>query len=248
MLETLRSQEEAETDPALAPLAEALKEDPGLARRRDRILAWDARISEVMRDVAAPAGLAEQILRRLEPADASPIAARPHSPRRARRRFTIAVAVCASVAAVVVTAILLGRTPVLGEGELRSIAERQFLASREVGPTGELTANSGAPSGFPFSPDLVKASGMRWRNGPAFGRAKSVAYDIPLVGGRKATIFVVQCRCNSLPASPPFPPLIRSRGIAVGAWQGKGVVYIAVVDGGERAYHALLWSTYHPTT
>ncbi|NLS90803.1 MAG: DUF3379 domain-containing protein [Planctomycetaceae bacterium] len=241
MLELLRSKNDVEIDAALAPIAEALEKDPELAQRLEHILAWDSRLSEAVRDVAVPPGLAEQIIQSVEAHSARPMprADRPCSSRR-RRLAWASVFVGAGAAVLLIAIAVMGSVPKMDPGELRSIARDRFVESRDnnlPGPTAVAV-----PSGFPYSPDLKPMPGVRSYPVADFREARAVAYDIPLGGNGTATLYVVRCRSHSLPQRPPRTPQMRTLDLAIAAWQGDDVVYVLVTEGGEPAYRFLLRS------
>lgn len=241
MLEMLRSRSDAETDAALAPIAEALEKDPDLARRLEHILAWDSRLSEAVRDVPVPPGLAEQILQRVEAQRARPVPG-PDRPRSSRRRWLswASVFVGAAAAVVLIAIVVMESVPRMDPGELRSIARDRFMENRDSNLPEAIAADTA--SGFPYSSDLIRVPGTRSHRVPDFGQAKAVAYDIPLGGNRKATLYVVRCRSHSLPQRPPRGSQMRTLDLAIAAWQGDGVVYVLVAEGGDPTYRFLLRS------
>ena len=125
-LEVLRSKGDAENDPALASTAKAMEEDPQLAERLERILAWDARLSEAMSDVAVPPALAEQIIQSLEMSKdrPSPGAERPRVVV-GRRRWVAWAAAATGVgaAAILVGVAIMGSVlPTMEAETLRTMA------------------------------------------------------------------------------------------------------------------------------
>lgn len=244
-IETFRSKDEATSDAALLSMAEALAQDAELSHRLDCVLKWDARLSEAIRDVPVPTGLAEQIIRNLEESGqcptATPTAASVNRPRRRGTWITAAAGIGA--AAVLIAVAILGRLPHMSPDRLRDIALDQFTTNQGNGPTGTLVSAQNVPARFPYSSDLFVLPGTRWRSITGFDRARGVAYDIPLRPGQKATLYVVRCRSSTpIPTRVPLVPQMWTRGLAVSAWQGNGVVYVVVVEGEEPAYRALLKS------
>jgi hypothetical protein len=250
MLEMLRSKGDAAVDPALASTAKALEEAPELAQRLERILEWDIRVSEAMSDVSVPPALAEQIIQSLEAPSARPLPglAPPLASGRARRLAWSTVATCVGLAVILIAVVMLRSVPTLDEERIRSIAGERFVQNQADLPAGTSVTPNNFPARFPYSPDLVNVPGTRWRHIPDFDGAGAFAYDVPL-GANKATVYVVRCRSNALlPQRPPTFPRTSTQGIVIGVWRGDGVVYVAVVAGGEAAYRALLRSTFHPLT
>ena len=254
ILEALRSRDETDSDPALASVAEALKQDPDLAQRLDRIVAWDARVSEAMLDVPTPPALAEQILQSLEESDdkPSPIPKVRHGNRGSRRWLAVATGV-GLAAALMIIAVLGESLPTIASETLCSVARDRFVANQGNDPEGAVVSQDDPPARFPYSPDLVNVPDTRWRSVPPFKRAQVFAYDIPLGPGQKATLYVVRCRSESLPQRPPQLPQLRTQGLAIAAWQADGLVYVVAVErrdgiSAEAAYRYLLKSAAHPLT
>ncbi len=250
MLEAIRSKNDTEADPALSAIAKELEEDPELAQRLERVLEWDARVSEAMSDVPVPPALAEQILQGLEAHSDRPSPA-PNPPpvsRRGRRRLWMAASTCVGLAAVLIVFGMVRYRPSMEPGELRSIASERFLENQASLPQGVAVTTTSPPARFPYSPDLGNIPGTTWRHIPKFDGAEAVAYDVPLGPKQKATIYVVRCRSVTLPRRPPNRPVGLTRGIVIGAWRGDDVVYVAVVEGGPAAYRLLLRSLSGPLT
>lgn len=245
LLETLRSKDEVARAPALAPLAAALEKDPELAQRLDRVLKWDARLTDAIAEVAVPFGLAEKILGNLECSNLpSPRvdATAPQKRPRSRRRWVLA-ATGVAAAVLMVASVLLNGLPSMSPETLLSMARDRFLGNQANEPNGTLLATESPPERFPFSPDLIQLPGTRWRSVSEFAPSEAVAYDVPLGAGQKATLYAVRCRANApLPSRPPASPSMRTQNLAIAAWQGDGLVYVVVVEGGDPAYRAILKS------
>jgi hypothetical protein len=254
ILETLRSGDAVDVDPALASTSEALKQDPSLAERLERTLDWDARVSEAIQDVPTPQGLAEQILDRLDASLDQPSPAPEPRRSRSRRRRWVALATGAGLVAVLLIVGVLGQSlPEMSGDELRSIARDRFVGNQEdPPPRGSLLSQVAPPARFPISPDLRDMPGTRWNDDVLdFNHAKALAYDIPLRPAQKATLYVVRCRSQSLPQRPPSPPQFRTLGLVIAAWQADGLAYVLVVEGSEGisaedAYRQLLKSAGRP--
>lgn len=242
-LESLRRGVDVEDDSALIPVDEAVRTDQELAERLELIHRWDASISEAIRDVSVPPALAEQILQRLEPASIpSSRATLPHNARKRKRTRWAAIAAAVAVAASLIAClVVLNRLPELDPNVLRDAAREQFLADLGSQPSGTPFNGRDFPAEYPYSEDLRDDfPGIQWRVIPSFGPTKAIAYDIPLGPGRRATLYVVRCRSRSLPMKPPTILDSQTRNLATAAWQSSGVVYVVVVQGGEREYRSLL--------
>lgn len=245
-LEALRSVGDAEDDPLLASTAEALQSNPELKQRYERLRRWDARVAQVIQDVPAPPGLAEQILQRLEAArTASPTdCSSGRGPVRRKRLAWAAAASLIAAAAVLAVVVLMDRLPRIEPGTLESIARERFLADRGGDLQGHFVSDQAPPKELPYSSDLVADRSIRWRHAPDFRGAEAVAYDIPLGGGRRATLYAVQCRSPDLPVRPPSALGPQTRNLAIAAWRTPDgdVTYVVVVEGGEPFYRELLKS------
>ncbi|MHB8900050.1 MAG: hypothetical protein ACYC6Y_14980 [Thermoguttaceae bacterium] len=249
-LETFRSKDDANGIAELRRMAEVLAGDDELSARLDRVLDWDARLVEAMRDVPVPPGLAEHILQAVEDRSRpAAVVAQAGLPVRGRRRLLwAAVAVGTGVAAAVM-AILLGGSPGIDPDRLRTLAFERFVAEEENGPAVPKAATQSFPERFPYSPELFPVPGTRWRHVAHFDGAEAVTYEIPLGNGQKASLYVVRCRSKALPTSVPrVPQQMQTRGLALSAWQGDGVAYVLVVEGGEPAYRALVKARSHGLT
>lgn len=244
-LEVLRCKGDAENDPALASAAKAVEEDPLLAERLERILEWDARLSEAMSDVPVPPALAEQIIQSMVAVGDPPSPATvPPRVEIGRRRWLswAAAATGVGVAAILVAVVMMGsRLPTMEAETLRTMARTRFQQNHQSQP-GSMVTEGDFPAAFPPSPDLIEVPGTRWRRVPDFGRAEAIAYDIPMGPNQSATIYVIRCRSSSLPNRPPRPPF-RTQNLAIAAWQADGLVYVAVVQEGRNGvYEDLLRS------
>ena len=105
--------------------------------------------------------------------------------------------------------------------------------------------DDGRRAPYPYSPHLLHPP--QWRV-DQFGGRRAVAYDLPLEGGRRATLYVLRGRAERVPNAPPRQSQLQTRNLSVAAWQSGELIYVLVVDGGERAYRALLESTARPWT
>jgi hypothetical protein len=261
-LEACRPGSDDLSDPALAPLAAEMAVDPELERRYHCVQQADRRIAEAFDDVPVPAGLRQRVLRRLAEEAAGAVvpavdpelppaavstppaeAALPSPPRPARivsRRRLAAVAACVGAAAALLAVVWLNlpRTPAYTPQTV--LADAQEFFSRDAFGTGSLLSEASAPRDWPFSREMVRGAGIRWRRVEGLLGGSGVAYDLPGPPGVRATVYVVGRTIPGLPSRPPRRPPWNTGGCMLGAWQEGGLVYVLAVQGRESDYRAYL--------
>lgn len=267
-IEVFRSGETEQEDLALQAVIEAARSDPNLAEHLRRVERWDRRCAEAMREVAVPADLAARIVEVLERKQAVPPprepavgdrtveigcgapaprdALAPTTRRRSWRRIVVAATIAA--AATVVLMVLAPDGGWSGPDELCRTAISLFDIPMPAVNEGFLVSQVAPPEDYPYSSHLLSVPEMRWRSVDEFGRSHAVAYDLPLRGQRRATLYVLRGKAEGLPATPPRQSQLQTRNLAVAAWQSGDLIYVLVADGGEGAYRALLESTARPWT
>ena len=99
-----------------------------------------------------------------------------------------------------------------------------------------------------MSGDIRPLPGVRWRHVAKFLGRAAVAYDLPKIGGGRATLYVVAGNIAGLPANPPQMPGLSTGGKSVAAWQAGDLVYVFVVEGDERTYGDYLDQSRGPLT
>ena len=253
-IEACRPDSDDLSDPALARLAAELSLDSALAQRFRRVQRADRRIAAAMADVAPPAGLRERILVRLAEATAQPDAdvesvspseapsheleelhAAPQRRRWSRRWLAIGVGAVAA-AATLLAAVwinLPGGPTYTPQAVL--VESQEFFAGDAFGD-GELLSEAAPPRGLPLSPDVVRRSGIRWRQVDGLLGATGVAYDLPGPAGTRATLYVVRRTVPGLPDHPPRRPVLSTGGCALAAWQEGPLLYVLAVAGREATY------------
>ena len=260
-MEACRPESDDLKDPALAFLADRLAADSQLKDVFQRLQCLDAKFAEAFRDVPVPDGLADRITARLA-ADRGPGGALPEEhqtgetgvpgpiaqvlkPRkRLSRRRLLAATAGVAVAASVVVALVVGNggQPVRQPEEVWQGA-RDFF-ERDWEEPSELVATSQPPAAYPAGADfgISNFPQIRWRQIRGFlGECKGVAYDMEPPGSPRATLYVVKCKVPGLSFSaPPFAPSSTTGGRSIGAWQTGGLLYVLVVEGGDRTYRGFL--------
>jgi hypothetical protein len=248
------------SDPALAHLAAEMAVDPGLERLYERLQQVDARLAAAFPDVPVPAGLAERIAERLAVAappaegaevpggrtegedrraerggrraevESESVALRP---RRISRRWLLAGLTTLSAAACLLVAVWIGG---INSKPYTASAVREqaidFFANDEAAP-GQLDA---FPEDYPFSRDVERRDGTRWRTIRGFLGHTGVAYDLPAREGVRATLYVVDCDVEGLLGQPPSEPDANTADFWAAAWRDQGRVYVLVVQGTKADY------------
>jgi hypothetical protein len=250
-------------DPALAPVGAEMAASPELRDLLERLQHVDGTIGSAFQDVPVPEGLAHRITARLasvrnghgasgsdregtETHVAESIRAAVTPRRRVSRRWILAGTGGAIVAASLAVALLVrDATPVdLQKANVLDEVNQRF--DGDGGLEGKLVMQSPSPSDFPAGPDfsVSKFSQIRWRSIDGFLGCEGVAYDITRPGAPRATLYVVRCTVPGLSTAPAYTPASTTRNRSVGMWQVGDLLYVLVVEGGQRAYQHLLP---HPT-
>lgn len=266
--EAVRPGGEDLSDPAFAELREQLAADPALAAAYARLKRLDERIGEAFQGIQPRAGLERRILERLAEAqeareqmpegevsgeagasnlpDQGPGAQglagpKPRSKRQRRRWiFWLSGVGALAAAASVLVAVLIsgqGRT-VLDEPAVRLAALDQFEEDANLFGRGLRVSERVPPERFPPSPD-VHIVGARWRRLRSFLGREAVAYDIPLRGGGRATLYATRASVPGLPSAPPPVPFSSGRR-CLAAWQAGPLLYVLVLDQSPQVYRRLV--------
>jgi hypothetical protein len=190
----------------------------------------DAHLTKTFRDVAVPEGLAERLLAGLA----------AERPRPRSRRWLFAAGGLAAAAATVLLAVWLGgpATEPVSEDSVRNEAIQLFNSG--VKQPGYPLAN-GAPSQYPFSPQVVSIQRTNWRHISGFlGSYSGVVYDLPGPPGARAALYVVACNgvagLGQSPDSPKNAFTTASSNCCASAWQEGGLLYVLVVEGDQSNY------------
>jgi len=166
----------------------------------------------------------------------------PVAPRRARqpRRWLLAGGGVAVAAALVVGAVMVfshsgpdyTRQAVLDEA-IRFFSHETPEAARPDEP----------PSDYPLSSAMARPRQIEieWRWVSGLLESRGVAYDFRDPRGARATLYVLDRQVAGLPAAPTLRPYTTG-GCSVEAWQEGGLLYVLVVDSGDRrAYRQFLY-------
>jgi hypothetical protein len=182
------------------------------------------------------------------PPESAALSERPALANRRLRRFWLAAAVsavlAASVFAVVATPWL---KPAVGMSRGALLQEAIALFHQENHAVGERVRMGVAVlDEYPYSACLPSQfHELRWRPLRGFLNqhgADGVAYDIVSVDGVKATLYVVEnafAGLNNLASSAPWPT---TNGCTAAAWQEGRLLYVLVVSGEMQDYERFFQS------
>lgn len=238
-------------DPQFADLARQLAVDADLEGRLDQVQRVDAVIKAAFQEVPVPAGLQERLLAKLaegnRPADANAPTPGEQARRICRRRVVWAMA-AASVAASVLVVVALELRGDRPENRAK-IAERSItLFASEAGGEGQLVRAVQPPEAYPFSSDLLRTPGLRWRRVADFLGSPAVAYDLSAAGAARATLYVVHRADHGQSETPPDSPTWSTAGYSAAVWQTGDALYVFVVEGDAQAYRSYLDLSRGPLT
>ncbi len=244
-IEACRPGSDDVADPAMADLAAELAADPKLQDLYERLQRVDAMLAAAFRDTQVPEGLDRRLLDRLAAARAEQVVSAETAvvarPRRGSRRWVLAAGGTLAVAAGLLIAAWIGANSLLvaySEEEAQSAALTLFR--EQSAEPGNLVARQPPPSDWPFSHEVARVRGMRWRSISGFLNRDGVAYDLPGRGGARATLYVVRRTIPGLQGAPPLRPSRQTAGFSTSAWQEGKLLYVLVVRGDRRTYQGLL--------
>jgi hypothetical protein len=244
----------------LSDVARRVKDDPAVQADYQYVQTWDAAIAGAMEQVGVPSGLAERILDRLAAAESSttlPAAVDPAalrtaeadptalplpaqsgwlllwSPPQFSRRQWLGAA--STIAATLLVAVFLANW--LGRGHESSLETIADGWVQQLSPTWQNMRK--APQGFDIPP-AITASPAGWQRIGQVGSGRGVAYTLVHATAGTAKLFVARLSVGGLPTAPPGVPQSTTGGKAVSYWQNGSLLYVLIVDGGERSYRAFV--------
>ncbi len=243
----------------LADVADRMTHDSRWEELYERIQSTDLKISAAFQDVEIPPGLEQRLMASLSVARAeeavsaaldidaeievppiSPSARIPHTNRWISRRRLFWTGGILAVATTIFLAVFLGmhRSPGESQQTVLDTAMQYFNADVPAAP-GQLLSQTPEPKDFPLSRNIRRFSGIRWRTAKAFMGHTAVAFDLPALGGTRATLYAVDCAAANLGVAPPWRPA-NTGGSCVAAWQENGLLYVLVVQGSQETYQKYL--------
>ncbi len=244
----------------LADAARAVGEDPEARLLRDRVLKWDAAISESMEQVPVPAGLAQRILARLQATDSATGCASPPlltgavtaaiqdepaggsvevaRPGLWQRRHWAG----ASLSAIAAAALVIAAGYWLQWGSELPVEQLAQNWQSEL-TEDEWEPAKNAPASFPI-PDAIRVPPTRYQRIGQFTPTPVVAYELVL-GKTKAMLYAAKMKRAGLRGTPPPGPQWDTAGEVIGYWQSGDIVYVLVVPD-VRSYRAFVRSSSAP--
>jgi hypothetical protein len=248
-------------------LADALRQDPLLRERYERIRGWDQVLGKALDSCAVPDGLCVRLLGALEQAEPvaplseemdtgaqpcstlkhvqddakrSPLLDRPVVSRRNGFRRGLWLAASLSAAALIFVSLWLNPFVSQTPQLTADFADEIIDWTQMVSRSGWNTDFS-APElrDTPFDP-RVQARPHRWTWIETRYHARTVVYDLTLHRNEPAYLFCFVSSQSSLPSSPPVVPFSTTGGFSIGAWQQGDWVFVLAVRGSERRYRSLI--------
>ncbi len=236
----------------LSDVAHRVADDPAAQAAYRHVQSWDAAIVGAMEQVSVPGGLAERILDRLQAAEANttslsvsvvdltPTEAEPTaSPLPSRRQFSRKqwLTAVSTMAAALLVAVYLGGW--LGRGHETSVEAIADGWLQQLGPTWQNMRK--VPQGYAI-PAAITASPSGWQRIGQVANGRGVAYQLahPTAGTAKLFVAPLPVKGLPMPMAPPGAPQSTTGGKAVSYWQSGSLLYVLIVDGGERSYRAFV--------
>lgn len=236
--EVYRSLKEAAGDSWGNDLRERLEADEDLRIRFESRCRWDAKLQQVLGEVAVPADLEERLLAAVGSPSTGPgkLTRTPHGRSRkptTRRRWLAALAMAATV--LLALGIWQWSQRPQPSWTAAELATRSQQWLEQLPDDGWATLQD-QPREFPLPPGL----GVRFTHVQTtrLDGSESAAYR-GRVAGRSSPVylFVLRVRpASHLPASPPPRPRTATNGWLVGSWQSEALVYVIRVRGTESDY------------
>lgn len=247
--------------PEMSALAEKLRDDEQVRGWYDRTQQCDIAIARAFHDVPVPDGLSERLLAALqkdgeEPAnessssfvdqavteqdDLNPTAG-VAIPATRPWRWVGAATVGVSVVAILVVSFLRLRPSdpeIVIENQLPDDVQEWIDQAPEWTDWTDWSESlSEAPAeDYPDDAEL-RADPKQWRFAETRYDSRTIVYDISRPG-QKAYVFRIRAKGGTLPfpTAVPATPRWTTGGVAIGAWQRNGMLYVLAVEGGRAEY------------
>jgi hypothetical protein len=241
--------------PEMSVLADSLRKDEQVRGWYDRTQRSDVAIGSAFRDILVPEGLADRLVagvkreggdlaqesssfideavREQSELNAAAGVAVPDKRRRPWKGMGICVAAVVAVVLVVFLLVPSGR---------RDITEG--LPGEVNAWIDEVAQSNDWNSDFEEAPvqlyPAIRAAPHRWRVAATRYDSQATVYDVSRPGGASAYLFCLRTKGGGLPNVPPWNPQWTTGGVAIGAWQGTGIVYVLAVKGGKEQYQSYI--------
>jgi hypothetical protein len=248
-------------------LADALRQDPLLRERYERIRGWDQVLGKALDSCAVPDGLCARLLDALEQAEpvaplseemdtgAQPCSTLKHVQDDAKRSllldrpvvsrrngFRRGLWLAASLSAAALIFVSLWLNPFVSQTpQLTADFADEIIDWTQMVSRSGWNTDFSAPElrDTPFDP-RVQARPHRWTWIETRYHARTVVYDLTLHRNEPAYLFCFVSSQSSLPSSPPVVPFSTTGGFSIGAWQQGDWVFVLAVRGSERRYRSLI--------
>lgn len=242
-MEACRAGSDDVADAAFSYLADAIAADPKLKDRYDRLQRLDARLAAGFRDVPVPDGLEGRLLERLAAARAAEFRSEQGQstpqvgprPTSGSRRWLVFAGGASVAAAGLLAAVLISARGWNEYTESQLLVDAIEFFNSEPAGANRSYVDRPWPDSYPFSRDVLRVRGTRWRKIRGFLGREGVAYDLPGPGRTRATLYVVRGPIQGLPPRAPLAPVHTTAGCSSAAWEADGLLYVLVIRGGR--YH-----------
>ena len=235
-------------DPQIAGALALAKQDPELARWLEEHSARQLALRAKFRQIAAPAGLKEQII--------SERAAFVKRSSQRRKLFTVAAATAIIVSLIVVAALEVSRRPV--QPEVRTLANYQStmvgfalgpygmaLATNDVEQIRNFLAHGHAPADYTLPAPLEKAAATGCTVKYWFGtRISMICFRTgkPLPPGRPGDLWLFVADSAAVKGTPDTtaPQFAQINQIVTATWTQNGRLYLLATEGDEQTIRKYL--------
>jgi hypothetical protein len=248
-------------DPAMAHLAVQMAANPQLGTISDRIELLDGKIAAAFQDVPVPPGLFQRVLDRLShkqidipasnqsnptpdkpvdvdaPYNAAPSAVK--AKRRSSRRRLLVAGGLISAAGLLFIALWLNFHNLESYTEQSIIDEAICFFEADSTHDRTLLSERTPPKTYAFSRAVIFSKDICWREIRVFLGRSGIAYDLPGIGGVRATLYVVKQSADGLGNEPLYRPFTTG-GFSASAWQEDGLLFVLVVQGEPSSYQNFL--------
>jgi hypothetical protein len=267
-LEACRAGSDDVSDLAMDSLRHELSKSAELRDAYGRLQRLDQVLVDAFHDVPIPEGLADRILNRLKSAKLPPESSVPDvsqdvasvcdraAARKTNRRWLFGLVAVASAAILLVgVAIRLRSSSQLRLPDVLNLAIEFRMNGGGNHAQGGGVASDAARE-LPLSPALASLLGfdqrqlaeIPWRSIDGFLGCKAVAYDLVGPRGITATVYAAECSVGGLTSEVPLRAMLSTGQYAAAAWQEGGLLYVLVVDGGDRMYEQFVTANTGPLT
>jgi len=235
----------------LGGLGDQLVQDASLQTTRDRSVTFDQSLGKTFRDVSPPADLEARLLAAVLGASADNPTVNPEpqvslpereqptvDPQKSRRALLYVLGAGVAAAALLVVGWAFTPQTITGEQLVAQTLDQQWVSLPE--DSAEAWRSDAPPESHPADTTNLRARPRAWQTIDTDLDSHAVVYDLR-THRTEPTAYLFALQCGSLVetmnAAPPLKPQNNRTGrFAVSTWRVKDVVYVLVVDGGEKRY------------